>query len=302
MSINRFNWNDLKFFLLVVRNDSLAKAALRLGVTHSTVFRRINSLETDLGMKLFSKTTEGYQLTSPGLDFLKHVERVAKEIDLLQRYVESSSNGLSGEINITAPHSFAYTFLPQYIADFQLEYPNIEINIVVSDDDICLRRNDVDLAIRATSKPPDYLIGERLFRLNWSAFASASYTEKYGVPSNCDELFENHRLIAGLGEQLKLKAFAWIEENVKPGNVACRCNDLISVSRIAEVGVGICLLPDDQSKPGLIRLFTLPGDIKSDIWVLMHPDLRECRRINLFRKYIINKFRQEAFFAPYISS
>lgn len=296
LSLNTLNWDDLKFFLLVARDGSLAKAALRLGVTHSTVFRRINSLEDDLGTKLFSRTPEGYQLTASGFSVFNHVEKVADGIDVLRRFVDNSSNSLSGAIQVTAPHNFAYTFLPSYIADFRLQYPDIEVNLIVANNDLDLSKNEADLAIRATPSPPENLTAHHLFNLNWGAFASKNYIEKHGAPSKLEELQQNHYLVSSYSNLFKLKAFAWVESNIGSNNIVCRCSDLVSMSKAAEAGIGICLLPDDQIKPELTRLFTMPADMTSDIWILMHPDLRGCRRIGLFKEYLIKRFKEDPLF------
>jgi DNA-binding transcriptional LysR family regulator len=93
--------------------------------------------------------------------------------------------------------------------------------------------------------------------------------------------------------------FQWVEENLPKAGIIVRCNDLMSMSAFAESGVGIALLPDDQAKPELIRLFELPGEIVSDIWLLIHPDMRQCRRLIVFRDYLTNAFRNDALFQQY---
>lgn len=113
------------------------------------------------------------------------------------------------------------------------------------------------------------------------------------MPETLEQLQQNHLLIAGTGDLQTQKAFSWIEKNIDPDNIVYRCNDILSMSKVVETGLGICLLPDDHANPDLHRLFVMPNDITSDIWVLMHPDLRDCQRINLFRKHIINRLKQE---------
>jgi DNA-binding transcriptional LysR family regulator len=108
------NWSDLKYFLAVARCGSLARAADKLNVTHSTVFRRINSLEAAAGIKLFARLPEGYRLTATGEEVLGYVERVSDRIDDLLRLFDSRDDHLCGTINVTAPHNLAYRYLPGY--------------------------------------------------------------------------------------------------------------------------------------------------------------------------------------------
>ena len=298
MRTNTINWSDLKFFLAIAREESLSRAALKLGVTHSTVFRRINSLEAHINVKLFSRKSDGYQLTEIGKEVLSHVKQVAEHIDDLQRLLDNRNNELSGEIHVTAPHNLAYHFLPRYVSQFRETYPEININLMVSNTDYNLSRLEADLAVRATPSPPMDLIGRKLFTLHWGAYASESYLKTHGKPTTIMDL-RQHLLISSNQAMFDLPAYKWIEENISKNNIVVRCNDLMSMSAFAVSGAGIALLPDDQAKPELKRLFELPGEITSDIWLLIHPDMRQCRRLIVFRDYLIDAFRDDLLFKQY---
>lgn len=298
MRANTINWSDLKFFLAIAKEESLSRAASNLGVTHSTVFRRINSLEEDINVKLFSRNSDGYHLTEIGKEVLSHVKQVAGQIDDLQRLLDNRNNELRGEIHVTAPHNLAYKFLPRYVSEFRKIYPEININLMVSNTDYNLSRLEADIAVRATPSPPMDLIGRKLFTLHWGAYASEKYVKEHGKPASMAEL-EKHLLISSNQALSKLPAYQWIEENLSKNNIVARCNDLMSMSAFAESGVGIALLPDDQAKPELQRLFELPGEIVSDIWLLIHPDMRQCHRLIVFRDYLINAFRDDPLFQQY---
>lgn len=295
---NKIDWSDLEYFLAVAREESLAGAAASLGVTHSTVFRRINGLEEDINVKLFVRNSDGYRLTEIGKEVLFHANKIAGHVNDLQRLLDNRNNELRGEIHITAPHNLAYTFLPRYIFEFRKEYPEITINLMVSNKEYNLSRLEADIAIRATPSPPMDLIGRKLFTLRWGAYAAEDYIKEKGKPVNMQEL-QIHRVISSGQALVNLPVFQWVEENLRKDCIIVRCNDLMSMSALAQAGVGIALLPDDQAKPQLIRLFGLPRDIVSDIWLLIHPDMRQCRRLILFRDYLINAFRSDPVFQQY---
>ena len=298
MRQNKINWTDLRFFLVIAQEESLSRAAEVLGVTHSTVFRRINSLEENINVKLFSRTTDGYQLTEIGKAVLTHVNQVAGHVDDLQRLLDNSNDELSGEIHLTAPHNLAYKFIPRYISRFRKQHPEIVINLMASNKDYNLSRLEADIAVRATSSPPLDLIGRKLFTLRWGAYASQSYVKEYGKPATMVDL-QNHLLISSNEALIKLPVFQWVEDNLPKDRIIVRCNDLMSMSAFAESGVGVALLPDDQAKPELLRLFELPTDIVSDIWLLIHPDMSRCRRLIVFRDYLCDAFRNDSLFQQY---
>lgn len=292
MRINTTNWNDLNIFLEVSREQTLSGAAARLGVTYSTVFRRINSLEADMKAKLFIRKAGGYHLTGIGKEMLSHVKQMRLHVDELHRLLDSSNNELHGDIHVTAPHNLAYRFMPDYISRFFEIHPDIRINLMVSNKEYNISRLEADLAIRATNKPPMDLVGRKIFSLQWGAYASHDYIQKYGRARSLDDL-KQYLIINSDQELEKLPAFSWLNENVPAENIVMRCNDLMSMSAYAQAGVGIALLPDDQIKPELVRLFELPKNITSDIWSLIHPDMRQCTRLMVFRDFLIHSFRNE---------
>lgn len=298
MELTDLNWSDLKFFLAVSRCGSLARAADKLGVTHSTVFRRINSLESAVGVKLFARLPEGYRLTDTGREVMDHVEAVSDRIDELQRLLDNRDDKLSGIINVTAPHNLAYRYLPGYLAEFRQLYPDIHVNLLVGNNDLNLSRREADLAIRATSAPPEHLVGCKLFSLAWGAYTSESYLEKHGAPAAEAEL-RQHAVISSHQELLRLPAFDWVERQLPAERIVARASDLMAMSALAENGIGIALLPDDQAKPGLRRLFTFAPGKTSDIWVLSHPDLRENGRVQLFKTFVIERFRSDEVFREF---
>lgn len=101
-------------------------------------------------------------------------------------------------------------------------------------------------------------------------------------------------MILASNELSHIAVFQWAEEYLDARQIVSRCNDLMSMSALA--GVGITLLPDDQAKPELQPLFALDRRLHSDIWVLMHPYLRGCARLMLFNDFIVTRLREEPLF------
>lgn len=295
MNVDKLNWNDLKYFIVVARAGSLARAAEMLGVNHSTVFRRINTLEEALSANLFARLSDGYQLSEEGNDVLKYVDEMFARVNDIQRLLDSQNEALLGPINVTAPNNLAYQFLPGYIRDFQAAYPQININLLVTNTDCDLSRREADVAIRASSAPPDYLVGQRLFSLGWSAYAAPIYLAKYGRPASEAELAD-HKVISAHVDLTFLPAYRWLEKNIPGSRIVARSNDLVSMSALAVAGIGVAILPDDQAKPELERLFRVNFAPTSDIWVLIHPDMKRCRRLKIFRDYLLHRFREETLF------
>jgi len=286
------DWDDLRYFLATARAGSLQGASNALGVNHSTVFRRINRFEKDVGARLFDRLPSGYALTTAGEQLLVHADRIAEEVDRLELQILGKDYHPSGTIRLTAPDNLAYEFLPAYLASFSAQYPDISLEIVVGAETLDLTRREADLAVRATaSAPPPHLVGRRVCTLGWAFYAAEVGGETAGRPASQDDL-AGHRLISADGALRRLGPFRAIESRYGDAIVA-RCSTLNAMSALAEAGYGIALLPDDQVKPSLVRLFEFSPKFVSDIWLLTHPELRRTERIRLMMNHLYEAFRSD---------
>jgi DNA-binding transcriptional LysR family regulator len=283
------NWDDLRYFLAVAEGGSLLAAARKLGVNHSTVFRRINAFETSVGARLFERLADGYQLTTAGEDLVAHARRVGEEVDRLQLRVLGRDYRPSGKIRLTAPDNIAYAFLPAYLAEFQTRYPDIALELVVGAENLDLTRREADIAIRATSSPPPHLIGRKIVGVKWGFFASSRYLRRRDRPADPSDL-TGHRLIGADGALRRIPPLRGLEAQWL-SEIAMTCSTLNGMSALAVAGCGIAVLPDDQIKPTLVRLFDTTPPFVTELWSLTHPELRRTERIRLLVEHLIEAFR-----------
>lgn len=289
--MQQLDWDDLRIFNAVVDGGSLRSAALNLGVNHSTVFRRLHRLEDSVGARLFDRLPEGYTLTQVGEELREYAVRVRSEIDALQLAVLGKDFKPRGTIRITAPDNIAYAYLPAYFEEFRRKYPDIRIDLLAGGTSLDLTRREADIAVRATKKPPEYLLGRKVFSLEWAFYAARSYLRAEGRPRNQGEL-KSHRIIAAEGSTSRLPGMAWLDKNCAEQIVA-RCNTLNAMSSLAEASYGIALLPDDQFKPELERLFPLAPGARTDLWLLTHPELRKTERVRLMMNHLFESMRAD---------
>jgi DNA-binding transcriptional LysR family regulator len=289
---HQLDWDDLRVFSAVVESGSLRGASRSLQVNHSTVFRRLNRLEASIAARLFDRLPEGYALTQTGEELKARVQRVRDEVDALELAVLGKDFQASGTIRITAPDNIAYTYLPGHLARFRELQPAIRIEMIVGGSSLDLTRREADIAIRATRKPPDYLIGRRVCTLAWAFYAAQDYLRENGRPMQQSEL-KRHRIIAGEGATARLPGLAYLDKNFADQIVA-RCNTLNAMSSLAEAGYGIALLPDDQQKASLVRLFPISPEESTQLWILTHPELRKTERIRLMVNHLFDALQSDA--------
>lgn len=285
------DWNSLKVFLSIVRRGSLSGAADDLGVNHTTVFRRLNAFEAEIGGQLFERISNRYELTALGHELLGLAQNIEDSFDSINRHLVGKDFQPKGTVKITAPNNIAYRYLPRYIAEFNAIYPDIHIELLVSNQEFNMSNRQADIAVRATSSPPEHLVGRQVSTLNWSVFGSKAYADKCSLPKDISAL-TNHALIGATGAMSNLPAFRWLDKNFAD-QIVTRCDDLTAMSYFAESGQGLAFLPADQLRPELTRLFALLESKPSNLWLLTHPDLRHVERIKLVMQHLTKAFAKE---------
>ncbi len=285
------DWNALKLFLAIAENGTLTGAANDLEVNHSTVFRRLNAFEDDIGGRLFERLSHGYELTPMGEELLISAKKISGSFDELERQIVGKDIQPKGTVKITAPNNIAYRYLPRYLTKFNESYPDIHIELLISNLEINMNNRQADIAVRATSVPPEHLIGRKVRTLRWNVYGSKAYEKKYGLPNNIEQL-KNHSLIGATGAASFLPAYRWLDKNLAQ-NISARCDELIAMAAFAETGQGLAILPDDQQRPEIKKLFTFEPGGTSDLWLLTHPDLRHVERIKLVMQYLAKAFVEE---------
>jgi len=288
------DWNALKIFLAISKSGTLTGAAKMLGVNHSTVFRRLNAFEEEIGGRLFERLSHGYELTSAGQELLLNARKIADSFDDIERHIIGKDIQPKGQVKITSPNNIAYHYLPRYITEFNRMYPDIHIELLVSNLEFNMTDRQADIAVRATASPPEHLVGRQIRTINWSVYGNRIYGDQFGFPRTLEDL-KNHTLISAAGEMRNLPAFVWLEKNLKE-QICIRCDDLVAMSYFAEIGRGLAFLPGDQQRSGIKKLFTFePGEV-SKLWLLTHPDLRNVERIKLVMRHLTTAFSEERLF------
>jgi DNA-binding transcriptional LysR family regulator len=288
------DWNSLKIVLAIAEHGSLSGAAKALGINHSTVFRRLNMFEEQIAGRVFERLPHGYEPTALGEELIVHAKNIAASFDDLERHIVGQDIQPKGVVKITAPNNIAYRFLPRYMASFSKAYPEIRTEILASNLEFNMTNRQADIAVRATSSPPEHLVGRLLRKIKWSVYAAENIKGRSRLPRKLEEL-RNHRLIGATGMMRSLSAFVWMEKHL-PEQIHMRCDDLVAMSYLSQAGHGLAVLPDDQQRPGIKKLFTFAPGETSELWILTHPDLRHVERIKLVMQHLTQAFMQDKSF------
>lgn len=282
------DWDDLKVLLALHRRGSARGAAQELGVSNSTVTRRLDDLEQQLRARLFDRTPDGYRITAAGEVMLPSAEHVEELLVAAERRIAGGDQHLEGSIRLTAPDVAGMGFLIRRLAAFSEEYPGIELELMPSYDTLDLSRREADIAIRvlpAGSRPPEYLIGRYLAPLTASAYVHRDLLNPEH-PEDVSHLGWIGKHPAGQGE-------TWLSQTDFPGlpvrHAILNINLLVEAVRCR---MGMAFMPcfaayaDDD----IVRVPGASIVHQSDMWVLTHKDLRVSARMRMLREVIAEEF------------
>jgi DNA-binding transcriptional LysR family regulator len=278
-----FDWNDLRYFLAVARGGSTLSAAKALDVSQPTVQRRLAALEESVGRKLVERHPTGYRLTELGKVLFPHAEDVDRSVAALQRQLSSGGQELSGTLRVTCPEGMASRLLAPLIESFQAKYPELRVDLIMTDRRLDLTNGEAEVAVRMHEPGDASLIARKIAASLWGLYASQSYIERYGRPQRWEDL-DNHAVITFGGDMADNRASHWLRTAAPRARIAARGNSMLGVLAAVKSGAGLAPLPMllGGSEDGVAPVLEPIPELGSKIYLVMHSDLRSTARVRAF--------------------
>lgn len=276
--------NDLRYVQAIARAESLAEAARQLSVHQSTVFRRLNALEQQLGVRLFERFPTGYVTTAAGEEFCKAAEHIEEDIAALERQINGQDMRPTGTLRVTTTDSLLFNLLTPCFAAFRTAHPEIELEVIVSSQTFDLTKRDADVAIRTTKHPLETLVGRRVAKVATAIYGSKNYLAAHPHLKN---LSAHHWV--GPDESIgELVSIRWLKRSYPGISFPYRVNTCLGMLAAVKKDLGLavlqCYIADPE--PDLCRVhFPIP-ELEKDLWVLTHDDLRHVERVRTFVDFI----------------
>lgn len=274
------NWDDVRVFLAAEREGTIAGASKALGVSRSTVNRRLDALESAAGVTLFERGPEGLTPTDAGFQLLPVARRMEEEAHAATRVFAGRDVSISGRLDVTLFDAAGDVFAPVF-AELAFSYPEVELHCTISNRPFSLRRREADLAIRGTNRPSEELFGVQLGRMEYAVYGTAAVVSGRNPPW----ILWDEALGATGTEEVARKMG-------DPLRVVARVDSQYQMNELVCAGAGLGLLPVSIGgrRPELLPVGPVPYPLMGlDVWALTHPDLRRAAKVRAVMRFLADR-------------
>lgn len=282
-----YDWSDLHIFLRLLQEGSVNRAAASLGVSPSTVSRRLQGLEEALGAALFVRSSTGLLPTA----LAEEIEPMARQIQATATQVGSLARDHQGEpaglVRVAATTELTELILLPALPELLERYPKLQVEVITHTELVDLTRREADLAVR-TIKPTrgEGLVVRRLRQVQLAVFCSRGYLERHGDQRPPQE----QRWVSWEQGRAHLSAVRWLEAAAPGVEPVFRGSSLMALRMAAACGLGLVLLPEifGDLTPALVRYpwrgLPLPS---GELWLVGHEALRRSARVCAVRDFLV---------------
>ncbi len=291
------DWDKLRVFHAVAEAGSFTHAGDTLNLSQSAVSRQISALEETLQVPLFHRHARGLILTEQGESLNRTVREVFAKLAMTEALLTESKEKPAGRLKITTTVGFGAKWLAPRLKEFLDQYPDVQVQLLLDDGDLDLAMREADVAIRMhPPKQPD-LVQRHLMAIDWQVMASPDYIKRHGAPTRVEDL-DNHRLVLFGDYRPPINDMNWLAEaGRRPGSPRrglLEVNSVAAMVSAVKTGVGIAALPDYMhgDSEGLVRVLTDVRAPKVDVFFVYPEELRNSKRVAVFRDFLLAKLAQ----------
>ena len=281
------NWDDYRFLLAVARKGTASAAAHELRVDHATVIRRIDRLEKDLGVSLFSRRPTGYELTAAGKKALQLADNVESAILSGHSSLGQFSDHPTGTVRIGAPDGFGSYFLAPRLVGLIERFPDLDVQLVATARMFSLAKREAELAVSLRAPEEGRLLVRKLTDYELRLYASPAYLKKHEAIRTPADL-ARHRFTGYIEELLFTPELDYLSLVCERHQVCMSSVNLIAQLQATVAGIGLAILPCFMAKWRRDLVPVLPDDfsLTRSFWLLMHEDSRDNPAVRAVSQYI----------------
>lgn len=283
------DWDYLRYVHALANGGTLVRAGELLGVHQTTVLRRLDQMEEELGVQLFERNRDGLALTPAGEMAFQEADRLSVDMENLERRLVGQETQPEGRVRLATTDSLLNGLLAPVLAELVSAYPGIEVEAISSTDVAGLTQRDAELVLRPTNQPQKTLVGERIGCIESAIYGSQSYLNQH--PFDESDLPGAHVWVIPDESFVHLATGRWYRRNLRRPAGTLRCNSLFGMYSLIRSGAGVGVLPCYLGdRAGDLKRLSEPLEGESiDLWLLAHQDLRRMARVRVAQDFLIDR-------------
>ena len=269
---------DLQLVLALSRGRTLAGAAALLGQDASTVFRGLQRLERGLGHPLFERTRGGYLPDELARELAEQAERVETALEAARSAATASPAQVSGTVRITTTDTLLHGLVAPALQALAARHPLLQYELHTGNELASLTRRDADIALRATRRPPQHLVGRRIGELRVALYAPRG---RRGAVS-LDAVWAGEvDWIAPDDALPDHPSVRWRHRHLPRVQPRYRVHSILSVLELVACGLGVGIVPLflGEARQDVVRLTEPLEGAETELWLLTHAESRHLRRV-----------------------
>lgn len=283
------DWARIPYFLAVARSGSLRAAAEKLGATHATVDRNLRALEDEYGVRLFERTKKGLALNSAGEALIPLAEDAESAIIAGRRRVLGLDHEARGMVRLSMPTGLMGVQFPEILAKFERAYPEIELQVTVTNKFEDLNRSEADVSLRVAHQIDDDVVGRKVLQYAGAIFASQDYLDRHWATAGPQG--EGLQWI-GWGDVVPVPD--WVKSSPFPkARIRYKLRSPNLIAQMVGAGMGMSHLPYFATNwvDGLVQVPGTQAYLDRSIWLLLHSDLRRTTRVRVLIDHLAKELK-----------
>ena len=283
--VGMLEWSDVRVFLAIAREGTLAAAARQLGQTQPTMGRRLRALEAAVGHTLFQRTADGFVLTSEGTSVLGHAERMEEEVLAFQRQLAGQEAQLRGMLRLSSSDWFGTCMLAPVLAEFGRRHPLVCVELLTDARLYSLPRREADIVFRIKPFDEPEIISRRLLHIPYALYGPAgSERPKLGDGTGAHVITMNI-------DFAEMPDAIWLKRLLPNATVTHRSNNRGVQAQLCSSGAGFAVLPRPlgDMTPNIIALELDEPPPGRDTFIGYHRDLRQLARMRALLDLVIER-------------
>ncbi len=288
------DWDYLRYIHALATGGTLAKAGEILGVHQTTVLRRLDQMEEQMGVQFFERDRDGLHLTPIGETAFREADRLSADMENLERQLVGQESAPVGKVRLAATDTLVNALISPLIADLWQAYPDIELEVLTDNDVMNLSHREADLTLRPVNKPQATLEGERIATIEAAVYGASRFYEQETL--DLEQGADQHPWILPDESFSYLATGRWYRKTLKHAPYTMRCNSLQAMYSLAKSGAGLAVLPcfigDDCRH---LKRLTPPLEGEGvDLWLLVNQDTQPMARVRIVMAFLAERLAQLA--------